>query len=234
MKTRVAVVTAHPDDAEIYAGGLIAAYSRMDIGVHIIIASNGDKGGALPAKTLSALRVDEAKAGAKKLRAEVHFLGLPDGGLDDCANLSSLIGSAFSHISPDLILAHHPQDYHADHRAVAEAARTAASFRAPVAWLDTMMGVATNPTHYIDTTAHQEIKRSAILCHATQDPQRFLERAQLLGKFRAAQCGHDGYAEAIEHDPTYPFCDIRDLLPPPPPVKPITDRSAQANANWKK
>lgn len=234
MKIRVAVVTAHPDDAEIYAGGLIAAYAQMDIEVHIVIASNGDRGGALPAKTLGALRFDEGTAGAKKLGAEVHFLGLPDGELHDCANLSSLIGNVFSQISPNLILAHHPQDYHTDHRAVAEASRTAASFRAPVAWLDTMMGVGTTPTHYIDITVHQEVKQAAILCHSSQDPQRFVERTQLLGKFRAAQCGHDGYAEAIQHNPTYPFCDIRALLPPPPPVNPITDRHVQVDVKQKK
>jgi LmbE family N-acetylglucosaminyl deacetylase len=231
MNTRVTIVTAHPDDAEIYAGGLIAAYAQMAIKVHIVIATNGERGGALPAKTLGKLRIDEAIAGAKILGAEVRFLELPDGELNNCANLSSLLRNAFSQILPDLILAHHPQDYHSDHRAIAEASRQAASFRAPIAWLDTMMGVGTSPTHYIDTTIFQDKKRSAILCHTSQDPLRFSEKAQLLGKFRAAQCGHDGYAEAIQHHPIYPFCDIRSLLPPPPPVKPITDRNAQLNAN---
>lgn len=231
---QIAVITAHPDDAEIYAGGLIAAYGQMQVKVHIIIASNGEKGGPLPAATLAALRADEAQAGARTLGAALHCLGLPDGELAGCGPLPALLGAALAQISPDLILAHHPQDYHADHRAVAQAARAAASFRAPVAWLDTMMGVGATPTHYIDTTAHQAVKCAAIRCHDSQDPERFVDKACLLGQFRAAQCGHDGFAEAIQHDPIYPYCDIRALLPPPPPLAPIPDRMTPIGANPQK
>ena len=52
------------------------------------------------------------------------------------------------------------------------------------------------------------------------------EQGRLLARFRAAQCGHDGFAEAIRHDPVFPFSDIRALLPPPPPVRPVRDRNA--------
>ena len=93
-----------------------------------------------------------------------------------------------------------------------------------------MMGVGQTPTHYIDTTADQDLKERAILCHASQDPARFVQQVRLQARFRAAQCGHDGFAEAIRHDPVFPFSDIRALLPPPPPVRPVRDRNGDTSS----
>lgn len=225
---RIALVTAHPDDAEIYAGGLIGAYRRMGARVSILIATDGSKGGAGDPVDLAARRAQEARQGAAVLGAEVTLLGHPDGALGTVANLATLLRHSLDQIAPDLVFSHSPQDYHADHRVLAWAVAEAASFRIPLAWLDTMMGVGQAPTHYIDITADQDTKERAILCHASQDPARFVQQTRLQAHFRAAQCGHDGFAEAIRHDPVYPFGDIRSLLPPSPPVRPVRDRNATA------
>ena len=223
---RIALVTAHPDDDEIFAGGLIGAYRRLGAEVSILIASDGSKGGAGDPTALAARRAAEARAGADLLGADLVLMGHPDGGLETAPGLVGDLQRRLAGIGPDLVLTHGPQDYHADHRALARATQAAVSFRMPLVWLDTMMGVGQQPTHFIDTSADQDLKDKAILCHASQDPERFVAQGRLLARFRAAQCGHDGFAEAIRHDPVFPFSDIRALLPPPPPVRPVRDRNA--------
>ena len=223
---RIALVTAHPDDAEIFAGGLIAAYCRMGAEVTILVATDGGKGGVGLSRDLAVTRAAEAREGAAHLGARLALLGYPDGSLGAAAGFVADLRQRLAEIAPDVVLSHGPNDYHSDHRAVARAASEAVSFHAPLVWLDTMMGVGQVPTHYIDITEHQQIKERAILAHASQEPDRFVQQSQLLGRFRASQCGHDGYAEAVRHDPVFPFADIRSLLPPAPPVRPVHDRSA--------
>jgi len=49
--------------------------------------------------------------------------------------------------------------------------------------------------------------------------------AERLNGFRSSQANApNGYAEAWRFEPSYPFADIRGLLPPAPPVRPIADR----------
>ena len=40
-----AVITAHPDDAEIFAGGMIAAWLGIGAEVTVFIATDGSRGG---------------------------------------------------------------------------------------------------------------------------------------------------------------------------------------------
>jgi hypothetical protein len=98
---------------------------------------------------------------------------------------------------------------------------------APVLWLETVMGVGFVPTHYIDITPHIELKRTAIRAHQSQDPERFVQMAELGGRYRSAQCNaNEGYAEVFRFEPVFPFGDPRNLLPPAPGVQPVRDRGA--------
>lgn len=221
---RIALVMAHPDDAEIAAGGLIAAWRAMGASVTIIVASDGRRGGAGDPAVLAARRAAEAQTSAGLLDADLILCGYPDGDLPVAAGLAPDLGRRLAGLAPDLVITHPALDYHADHRAVALAVGQAASFRVPVASIDPIMAVGFLPSHYIDTTPWQALKERAILCHTSQEPARFVRQARLQAQFRAAQCGHDGFAEAIRHDSVYPFADIRALLPPPPPLRPVRDR----------
>ena len=51
--------------------------------------------------------------------------------------------------------------------------------------------------------------------HKTQKPQRFVDLFKLMNSYRAAQCNapKGKYAEAYAFEPTFPFSDIRDILP---------------------
>lgn len=221
----VAVVMAHPDDAEIYLGGTILAWRQMGARVHILIATDGAKGGQLPPADLARRRADEARAGADVLGASLTLAGHGDGGLSSDMELVAHLRSILIDLAPDLVVTHAGNDYHADHRALTTAVRAAASFSMPVIVCDTMMGTGFEPTHYVDTSPFADAKSAAILCHVSQDPDRFVASTALQSRFRSAQCGQpEGHAEALRFEPAYPFADIRNLLPPAPGLKPVRSR----------
>jgi len=224
--TKILAIGAHPDDIEIYMFGTLAAAKARGDEVLLAIATDGAAGGKLDAAELRRIRKDEATAGASALGTVPTMLGFPDGALVDDAALGAALKSLIRDSVADLVITHAPNDYHGDHRALSDAVRIAANFAAPVVWVDTMMGAGFVPTHLVDITAHQGAKAAAIRAHASQEPERFVAMAEQLGSFRAAQANAPAgsYAEAFRFEPSFPFMDIRDLLPPAPPVRPVGDR----------
>ena len=223
---QIALIMAHPDDADIYCGGSIAAWRSMGAEVTILIATDGARGGNYDPKKLAQLRAKEAIAAAKVLDANLIQLNFPDGELPQSEEFASRLTAEVVRLKPNLLVAHAPNDYHADHRAVSAGALIAASFRAPVLWVDPMMGNEFLPNYYVDVTPFQDLKEQAILCHTTQGPEHFVEMSRVQGRSRSAQCGQlGGFAEAFRHDSIHPFADIRSLIPPAPPLQPIVVKS---------
>ncbi|RUZ57581.1 PIG-L family deacetylase, partial [Mesorhizobium sp. M7A.F.Ca.US.007.01.1.1] len=67
------------------------------------------------------------------------------------------------------------------------------------------------------------VKAEAIRMHQSQDPDRFVDIARTQNAFRAGQCnGAQGSsAEAFRFEPSFPFADIRALLPPAPAIRKV-------------
>lgn len=213
------------------------AYRHMGAELHYCIATDGALGGASPddlcaRQALAAGRRVEAESAGAMSDATITFLDQPDGALLADADLIARLGEVLAHCKPTLVITHARNDYHADHRALSAAVIQAVGFRVPLLHCDTMMGVAFEPTCYVDTTRWFDDKLAMIRCHQSQDPERFVDMVQLQDRFRAAQCGGGPpgngqltYAEAFRFDPVFPFSDIRALLPPPPPVRALQART---------
>jgi len=223
---KLLAIGAHPDDIEIYMFGTLAAAKARGDEILLAVATDGAAGGKMDPAELRAIRQQEANAGASGLGVVPSFLGFPDGALVSDAALIGALKVLIRDSEADLVITHAPNDYHGDHRALSDAVRIAANFAAPVAWVDTMMGAGFVPTHLVDITAHAEAKAAAIRAHQSQDPERFVAMAEKLAAFRAAQANMraGGYAEAFQFEPSFPFMDIRELLPPAPAVRPVGDR----------
>jgi LmbE family N-acetylglucosaminyl deacetylase len=220
---RVLALGAHPDDLEIFAWGTICAWAGMGATLTLAVATDGAAGGDDPGPDLARLRASEAAAAAAPLGLTPLMLGFPDGRLMPDAALTDALTALIVETRPDLILTHAPNDYHADHRALSAAVSLAASFRAPVVHMDTLNGTGFTPTLWVDATAHWSAKETAIRAHVSQKPDRFIQMATRQAAFRAGECnGPDGArAEAFRFDPRFPFADIRALMPPAPPVRPV-------------
>ncbi|MEX0697708.1 MAG: PIG-L deacetylase family protein [Dongiaceae bacterium] len=214
---------AHPDDIELFFFGMLAAARATGADIGWVIATDGSKGGEGPADRLRVIRREEATEAAALLSVTPLFLDRIDGELAADPAAAKMIEDAILEARPDLVVTHAPNDYHPDHRALSRLVADAARFYTPVLYADTLMGVGFEPTHYVDIGAYQELKHAALGKHVSQRPQRFIDAADTWNRFRALQCNTEagGQAEAFRFVPVYPFGDIRTLLPPPPPVRPL-------------
>ena len=124
---------------------------------------------------------------------------------------------------PDLILTHSKKDYHSDHKSLSFLTRSAVSHYIPILYCDTLMGINFNPNFYVDITEYFNLKKEALLKHETQKPQRFVNLVKLMNSYRAAQCNapEGKYAEAYIFEPSFPFSDIRGILPSPLKLRPF-------------
>ncbi|TPM36193.1 PIG-L deacetylase family protein [Mesorhizobium sp. B2-3-4] len=227
---KILALGAHPDDIEIFMFGTMAAYAAQGAELIFAVATDGARGGKSDPAILARMRREEAMAAAALLGAAPRFLDFPDGGLVADAALIDALKTLIRETAPDLVITHAPADYHADHRALSDGVRIAASFAVPVLHADTMGGTGFSPTHYVDISAYREIKTRAIRAHQSQMPEQYVDRARIQNEFRAGQCNATpgSLAEAFRFEPTFPFADIRALLPPAPPIRPVKPNTAAA------
>jgi LmbE family N-acetylglucosaminyl deacetylase len=228
---KILALGAHPDDIEIFMFGTMAAYAAQGAELTFAIATDGAKGGKGDPAALARTRREEAANAAGLLGVEPRFLDFPDGELIADTAFISALKALIGDVKPDLAITHAPYDYHGDHRALSDGVRIAASFAAPVLHADTLGGTGFSPTHYVEITHHWDIKTKAIRAHRSQGPEHYVHRARLQNEFRAGQCnGASGaLAEAFRFEPTFPFADIRALLPPAPPIRPVTANPGPAS-----
>ena len=219
---KILALGAHPDDIEIFMYGLISTYKKEGNQVFTMIATDGSKGGSPTDDSLSKKREKEAIAGLKKISKPI-FLNIPDGELGEDPVHRRKIKENILKIMPDLIITHSQNDYHSDHRHLSLITKSVVSHYIPVIYCDTLMGINFNPNFYIDITEHFLFKQEAILKHETQKPHRFIDLAKLMNSYRAAQCNaaKGKYAEAYSFEPSFPFTDIRHILPSPLKLRPF-------------
>lgn len=117
-KIRVIAFGAHPDDADIKAGGVAAKFAARGHLVKFVSVTNGDaghceQGGGQLAKR----RYAEAQASARKLGiAAYDVLDNHDGELMPSLDVRKQIIREIREWKADIVLAPRPNDYHPDHR----------------------------------------------------------------------------------------------------------------------
>jgi N-acetylglucosamine malate deacetylase 1 len=217
---RVIGFGAHPDDVEIFFIGLLLTCQAHGHEIGWVIATDGRRGVEqgfrhLSQEELVTLRREEAIAAAELIGVQPVLLGLPDGSLEADAAMVNRLTEQIAFLSPDLLVTHSPDDYHADHRAVSLAVSTAAAARIPILFADTMRGIGFEPMCYVDITSHFPRKRDAILCHASQFPDRFVHLAETMNAFRALQCKLEAgsFAEGFRLAQSFTLADFQSMLP---------------------
>jgi LmbE family N-acetylglucosaminyl deacetylase len=118
-KLRIVVFGAHPDDAEIRAGGTAALWAAKGHHVQLVSVTNGDIGHyAMSRPALAARRLAEARAADKILGAASRVLDIHDGELEPTLANRRTITRVIREWKADIVIAHRPNDYHPDHRYV--------------------------------------------------------------------------------------------------------------------
>jgi LmbE family N-acetylglucosaminyl deacetylase len=121
---RAMVIFAHPDDAEIGSGGVVAKWIAAGSEVSYVLCTNGDSGTAdrsLTPEELAAKRAAEQRAAADFMGvAHVVMLGYPDGELEDTRQLLGDVVRAIRTYRPHTVFVHDPYRIngfqHRDHR----------------------------------------------------------------------------------------------------------------------
>ncbi len=121
---RAMVVFAHPDDAEIGSGGVIARWVAAGCEVTYVLCTNGAAGTAdrsLTPEALAHKRAEEQRAAADFMGVKhVVMLGHPDGGLENSREVLGDVVRAVRRHRPDTVFVHDPHRtrgfQHRDHR----------------------------------------------------------------------------------------------------------------------
>lgn len=116
---KILMIGAHQDDNEFRCGGLAYKYVQMGYEVRFLCMCNGCGGHhILGPKEISERRYKESQAVAKLLGIQYDIWS----DIDDCNIVCDLATRKrliryIREFNPDLVIAHRPNDYHADHRA---------------------------------------------------------------------------------------------------------------------
>jgi LmbE family N-acetylglucosaminyl deacetylase len=126
-RPRILLLGAHPDDADIKAGGTCAKWVAHGHTVMLVSVTDGGAGHQILRRPeLVERRRAEALAAGAVLGIEYRVLDLPDGQLLPTLEARTTILRLIRDFRPDLIVTHRPADYHPDHRYVAQLVQDAA------------------------------------------------------------------------------------------------------------
>lgn len=209
---RILAVGAHPDDLEILCAGTLAKYRARGDDVIMCHVTNGDKGHfVIPPEELTRIRAREAREAAAVIGAECVAMNFLDVELYDTPDARERFIDMVRAARPDVVITHHPDDYHTDHQ-LASRLTIDATFSAtvphlktahdnlpalPVVYLmDTLAGLNFQPTEYVDISAFMPQKIEMLSKHASQldwlkghDQYDALDALETMAKFRGYQCG---------------------------------------------
>lgn len=166
LPRRVLVVAPHPDDEVLGCGGMLALHTQRGDTVRVIICTNG--AGVDADAALAERRHTECVAACSELGVDdVRFLDFADGGLEASEDFASRLADEAARYAPELVYAPSKREYHADHRAAAEAARDAVR-GTPARILFYGVNAPVRCDLLFDTTAVVERKRAALAKHVSQ------------------------------------------------------------------
>jgi len=115
-KKRVMFVYAHPDDAEVFSGGLIARLTAEGKQVRIVKTTGGDKGSRdmdISQDELAKTRKAENENSMNILGVKPEdyvFLGYEDGSVENNLEVIKSIAFQIRQFKPDLLVTHNPED----------------------------------------------------------------------------------------------------------------------------
>jgi bacillithiol biosynthesis deacetylase BshB1 len=240
MKLDILVIAAHPDDAELSSGGLIALSVKQGLRVGILDLTRGEMGSRGTPETRAA---ESARASEILGLSMRHNLGLPDNGLVSSREHQDAVMSVIRNYRPDLCLVSGPADRHPDHNRT-HVLVTEALFYSGLRMRDTMWeGQSQEPwrPHHIllyhhdwpfepdlvvDVSSVIDIKKQAVLAYSTQflkdggvdgpatyiSSQRFFDAKEAQMKAVGHRIGVD-YGEAFQYyGGPIPFSGLQPLL----------------------
>lgn len=220
---KIIVVSAHPDDEILGAGGALIRHRNQGHDLHWLIATNifEDQGFS---KERVQSRQEEIEKVANQLKMKVHLLDYKTMTLtsEDLLKLVPQISSIFMEVQPELIYVLNRSDAHSDHRVLFDAVMACTkSFRYPfirevmmyeciseTEFAPALPEKAFLPNCYIDVSQQMDEKLELMKVYDSELGEHPFPRSErnirALATFRGASCGVE-YAEAFQILKSYRF-----------------------------
>ncbi len=230
MSLDALVIAAHPDDAEISAGGTILRWVRAGLSVGVLDLTRGEMGtrGSAEDRARETARATELLGLAVRENLE-----LPDGRIEVCPATREALAERIRLHAPHVLLAHHEVDLHPDHIAAGRLAREAwylaglarlapggSPAHRPARLLSFLSHLPFDPTFVVDIGPVWEAKREVVKAYASQlepadegdDGRHFLFGADILARMetKARYYGEQAgvrYGEPLLHRGPIPMDD---------------------------
>jgi LmbE family N-acetylglucosaminyl deacetylase len=211
-RLKVIVAGGHPGDPEYGCGGTVARLTGLGHEVVLLYLNDG----AWP-PTPAPTRVAEATRACELLRARPAYAGQVNGhAVVDNTHYEDY-AKRIDAENPDVIITQWPIDNHRDHRAVTMLTYDAwrqSKKKFSLYYYEVSDGEDTlqfSPTHYVDITEVESIKRAACYAHASQTPERYYALQDQVAAFRGIEGGYKK-AEAFLLQRQSPADPLRALI----------------------
>lgn len=185
---KVLVISAHPDDEVLGAGGTIAKLSTEGVECHLLIVTDGSSSQYRESNNLAEI------IAAKKLETlncanilgfkTIHYGGLPDMKLDAVPHveINQVIEKVIDEVKPDTVFTHFWGDVNMDHQNVYKSTLVAVRpimgqvvkelycYRVPSSteWTPNKEDTMFMPNYFVDIHQYAEQKYKAFACYATE------------------------------------------------------------------
>jgi LmbE family N-acetylglucosaminyl deacetylase len=194
------VVFAHPDDAEIGSGGVIAKWVAAGCEVTYVLCTNGDSGTAdrsLAPDELAKRRAAEQRGAADFMGVQhLVMLGYPDGELEDTRQFLGDVVHAIRRYRPYTVLVHDPYRMkgfqHRDHR------------KAGIVTTDAVYPYARDHLHFPDHITHDDLephKVRELWYWGADEPEIIVDVTSSIDKQIAALVRHESQVPGFNVPP---------------------------------
>ena len=177
----------------------MALYARAGHEVTSLYLTRGEAGIPNTAHDeAAAIRTAEAARACEILGARPVFAGQTDGACEVNATAYDRIRDLIAEADPDIVVTHWPVDTHRDHRAISSLVYDAwirGDRRFALYYFEVLSGEQTqhfSPTHFVDITSVESLKREACFAHKSQHPDGMYAAHERMQRFR-------GHEIAVEH-----------------------------------
>ncbi len=227
----VLAVYAHPDDAEISAGGTMAAWAAAGREVHLLVLTNGDRGSSDPTISraeLAATRLTETEEAAAIMGlAGARVLSTHDGELVNTPEIREAVVRRIREVRAETVLTVDPTAVffenryynHSDHRTAGWIALDSAFpgsgnphfFSEHLGEglevqdvYDVWLGWTSEPNHTQDISGHLQTKVDALAAHASQ----LSEGIRFFEEFLTKDAAESGQKIGVEHAEEFRVLDL--------------------------
>jgi LmbE family N-acetylglucosaminyl deacetylase len=228
----VLAVGAHHDDNELIAGTL-AAHQRAGWRVVSAVLTNGCYIDGEVSASHVEQREEESRQAAELLGMTCDFLRIPEGRIATESDHVYALVSAIRRWRPQILIAHPPVDYHAEHEWACRLTMDAIAscwnpsietdeppVSPPMVYYRDAWFMPFDPDEYVDVSPYVDLKCRMLECHQSQLPPAELELDSMvdMSLIRSRQRGFEAgvkHAEAFRLAPRLGYQRLSRLLHPP-------------------